>query len=211
LRSSEEQWFHLADDGSDQKFRDQMMEHARRIYGENTSVTNSEGKGYGASYNRSTQLTHKVADILLPLEDDWKVAREFNLDAFAKVLRDGNLSCIRMGYLGYTNTLRGTFRYFDNRHYLELDSDSPEKHILAGGPRLETRDFEKAIGPWPEGLGAGATELSIIGKPAARQGVGWPITDIKPQGDLFLHIGTSKAETGEVGSRSNMQEVAGGS
>ncbi len=206
LRSTEEQWFHLADDGSDQAFRDEMMSLARGVYGANTSVTNSEGHGYGASYNRATQSTHSRADILLPLEDDWEVSREFDLDPFIKILRDGHFNCIRMGYLGYTNTLRGTFRYYERRHFLELDPDSPEKHVFAGGPRLETREFERELGEWPEGIGAGATELDVIGRKAARRGIAWPITDIKPHGDLFLHIGTNKAETGEAGSRSNMME-----
>ena len=207
LQASEDIWFHLADDGSDQEFRDMMMEKARAVYGEHTSVTNSEGRGYGASYNRSSQLTHKLADILLPLEDDWEVAREFDLDPYAKVLREGHFNCIRMGYLGYTDVLRATFRYHDKKHYLELDPDSPEKHVFAGGPRLETVKFERAVGAWPEGIGAGETELSIIGLPAARQGVAWPMTDIKPHGDLFLHMGATKAETGEVGSQSEMQGV----
>ncbi len=206
LRSTEEQWFHLADDGSDQTFRDEMMNLARAVYGENTSVTNSEGRGYGASYNAATQQTHNVADILLPLEDDWEVAREFDLDPFAKVLRDGHFRCIRMGYIGYTDTLRATFKYYDSRHYLALDPDSPEKHVFAGGPRLETREFERDIGEWPEGLSAGHTELEVTDLSAARQGIAWPITDIKPRGDLFLHVGTKQAETGEVGSHSEMME-----
>lgn len=211
LRASEDIWFHLADDGSDQEFRDQMMEQAREVYGDRTSVTNSEGRGYGGSYNRASQSTHSHADILLPLEDDWEVCREFDLDPLAKVLREGHFNCIRMGYLGYTGILRATFRYHDGKHYLELDPDSPEKHVFAGGPRLETRDFERAVGEWPEGLGAGATELAVIGKSAARQGIAWPMSDIKPRGDLFLHIGTNKAETGEIGSQSKMQAVANGS
>lgn len=205
LKATEDFWFHLADDGSDQDFRDEIMVQARLWLGNNTSVSNSEGRGYGASYNRSSQITHGIADILLPLEDDWEISREFDLDPFAKVLRDGRFNCIRMGYIGYTDTLRAEFRYYDGRHYLELDPESPEKHIFAGGPRLETRDFQRTLGEWPEGLSAGATELAVVSKAAARQGIACPISDIKPNGDLFLHIGTNKAETGEVGSQSEMQ------
>lgn len=207
LKATEDIWFHLADDGSDQEFRDEMMEHARLWLGKNTSVSNSEGRGYGASYNRSSQITHGVADILLPLEDDWEVSREFDLDPFAKVLRDGRFNCIRMGYIGYTDTLKAEFRYYDGRHYLELDPKSPEKHVFAGGPRLETRDFQRALGEWPEGLSAGATELIIVSKEVSRQGIAWPVSDIKPEGDLFLHIGTIQSLTGNPGSRSEMQVV----
>ena len=46
LTASEPFWFHLADDGSEQSFRDDMMKLARERYGDNTSVSNSEGEGY---------------------------------------------------------------------------------------------------------------------------------------------------------------------
>ena len=207
LSANEPFWFHLADDGSSQEFRDDIMEIARYRYGDNTSVTNSEGRGYGASYNLATQITHRVGDIILPLEDDWEVVRDFNLDSFAKVLRDSHFNCIRMGYIGYTDTLRGTFRYFDNNHYFEIDPTSPEKHVFAGGPRLETVLFERELGSWPEGLVAGQTELEVIGRKSSREGIAWPISHIKPYGDLFGHIGSLKAETGEIGSATMMQGV----
>jgi hypothetical protein len=207
LEASEELWFHLADDGSSQAFRDELMHHARERYGENTSVTNSEDRGYGASYNRSSQSTHSIADIILPLEDDWEVCREFNLDAFAQVLREGHFNCIRMGYLGYTDTLRSTFRYHHGLHYLELDPDSPEKHVFAGGPRLETREFQRTLGEWPEKLGAGSTELAVISRSASRQKIAWPMS-IAPYGDVFLHIGSLKANDGTPGSKSTMEEVS---
>lgn len=207
LKADEDFWLHIADDGSPQEFRDEIIEKARNIYGKNTSISDSEGRGYGASYNVASQLTHQIGDIILPLEDDWEVVREFNLDVFAKVLRAGHFSCIRMGYIGYTDTLRGTFTYYENHHFLALDEDSPEKHVFAGGPRLETVRFQRSVGLWPEGLNAGQTELEVAGQLNARKGVAWPIGDIKPIGDLFVHIGSLKAETGEVGSKIEMQQV----
>lgn len=206
LEADEEFWLHIADDGSSQEFRDDIMKMARELYG-NTSISNSEGRGYGASYNLATQSVHRIADLILPLEDDWEMCRSFNLDAFAKVLREGHFNCIRMGYIGYTDTLRATFKYYDGYHYLHLDPDSPEKHVFAGGPRLETVEFERSVEPWPEGLGAGHTELEVIGRPEVRQGIAWPIGHILPRGDVFLHIGTHKAVTGEVGSQSQMHQA----
>ncbi len=208
LQVSEDIWFHLADDGSPQNFRDGMMQELRDIYGDHTSVTNSEGNGYGASYNLATQIVHAHADIILPLEDDWQVTREFDLDPFVKVLRDGAFNCIRMGYIGYTSDLLAKFEYHDEKHYLRLSPSSPEKHVFAGGPRLETRDFEKSIGVWPTKISAGQTELEVAGKKAAREGVAWPIDAIHPRGDLFVHIGSNKAGTGEKGSISSMQTVS---
>lgn len=208
LESEDDLWLHVADDGSLQDFRDEIMEMARMAYGEHTSISNSEGHGYGASYNLATQQVHNVADLILPLEDDWEMCQPFDLDAFAKVLRDGHFYCIRMGYIGYTDTLQATFKYYDNYHYLYLDPDSPEKHVFAGGPRLETVEFERNVGPWPEGLSAGHTELEVAGRLEARKGIAWPIGHIQLRGDVFAHIGSLQANSGEVGSQSQMQVVA---
>lgn len=206
LQASEPFWFHLADDGSSQEFRDKIMTYARIAWGDNTSVTNSDRRGYGASYNISSQVVHPQADLILPLEDDWEMLRDFDLDPFARLLRAGVYRCIRMGYIGYTTTLRATFEYYENQHFLRLDPDSQEKHVFAGGPRLETRDFQRAVGAWPEELGAGHTELEVIKNPETRHGVAWPIEAIKPKGDLFQHVGGLKAGDGSPGSYSQMQE-----
>ncbi len=207
LKADEEIWLHVADDGSEQRFRDEMMEEARLIFGDNTSITNSGGNGYGGSYNKASQVVHNISDILLPLEDDWEVVKEFDLSPFANALREGVFNCIRMGYIGYTDKLLGEFVYNNGNHYLRLDPDSPEKHVFTGGPRLETRDFERAIGEWPTDMNAGATELEVCGRKEARKGVAWPIGLIKPSGDLFVHMGTLKAETGVEGSKAVMAEV----
>lgn len=203
----EKMWLHIADDGSSQEFRDQITNEARAIYGDCTSVSNSEGRGYGGNYNLATQFIHQIADVILPLEDDWEVQREFDLAPFVLLLRAGVFNCIRMGYIGYTDKLAAVFRSYDGQHYLELDPNSPEKHIFTGGPRLETAIFERVLGAWPEKLEAGNTELEVASRPEARQGVAWPISSIHPSGDLFVHIGTKKAETGAPGSQSPMQKV----
>lgn len=207
LKADEEIWMHISDDGSEQGFRDEIMAEAREMFGSNTSVTNSESTGYGGSYNKASQVVHGIADVLLPLEDDWEVMREFDLSPFAAVLREGTFNCIRMGYIGYTDTLRGAFEFHHGYHYLRLDSTSPEKHVFTGGPRLETCEFERRVGPWPLNMNAGATELEVCGRPEAREGVAWPIGLILPRGDVFVHIGTLKAETGDAGSKSEMAEV----
>lgn len=195
LQTLEPFWLHIADDGSPQEYRDELLGLARSLYGDNVSITNSERAGYGGNYNLATQFVHQIADIMLPLEDDWELVRELDLDPIARVLREGIFGCVRMGYIGLTEELRARFVLAAGLHWLELDPDSPERHIFAGGPRLETVEWERAVGPWPERMEQGLTEFEVAGWPAARHGVAWPIDLIYPRGDAFVHIGGQKAST----------------
>lgn len=194
LRAGEELWLHVADDGSEERFRAEMIDRAREMFGDHASVTNAEGSGYGESYNLATQIVHGVADLILPVEDDWELVRPLNLRPIAAVLRDGLLGCVRMGYLGFTQELRAKFLSHGGLLWLALDPESPEPHVFAGGPRLETVMWERAVGPWLGGLEPGATEFEVAHRPAARTGVGWPVDLIHPRGDAFVHIGTEQAE-----------------
>lgn len=194
LQASEPLWFHLADDGSSQDYRDELAELARTFAGNNFSMSNSERTGYGGNYNEACQVLHRIADIVLPLEDDWEIIRDFNLDPIAKVLRDGLFGCVRMAYIGYTAEIRATFRWGENLQWLELDPESSEKHIWTGGPRLETVEWQRAVGPWLEGLEQGQTELEVSSRPASRHKVAWPISLIHPRGDVFVHVGSEKAD-----------------
>ena len=193
LRASEEIWLHIADDGSTQDYRDELLALGRSLYGERVSITNSERSGYGGNYNAATQVIHYMADLILPLEDDWQLMRELNLDPIAKVLRDGHFSCVRLGYIGYTGELKATMRWHENLHWLEFDPESSEKHIWTGGPRLETVAFERNLGPWPDHMEQGQTELEVCGREEAKSGIAWPIDLIPARGDAFVHIGTYKA------------------
>ena len=203
LRASEDIWMHIADDGSSQEYRDELLELAHKHYGDNVSITNSERRGYGGNYNVATQTVHQIADLMLPLEDDWELTRPLGFDPAARALRVGAFGCVRMGYIGYTAELRGTLRWHEGLHWLEFDPNSTERHVFAGGPRLETVAFARAIGPWPELMEQGLTEHEIAGRPEAREGVVWPVDLIRPSGDAFAHIGAYKAadvtlETGEA-------------
>lgn len=195
LRASEELWLHVADDGSSQVYRDTLVDLGHKIFDERVSVSNSDGRGYGASWNASTQITHGLTDLVTSVEDDWQLQREFDLDPIADVVRAGVFGCVRMGYIGYTQELRGKFVSHGGLQWLALDPDSPEPHVFAGGPRLCSVEWERFVGPWPEGMAAGETEFAVAHFPNARRGVAWPVDLIYPRGDLFAHVGTLKAET----------------
>ena len=191
LRYSGNILWHIADDGSPEEYR------AALIGTNEVTVSNSQRGGYGPNYNLALQVVHSYADIILPLEDDWELTRELDLDTLVEALQEGKFGCIRMGYIGYTQELRGKFLSAAGQQFLLLDPESPEPHVWAGHPRLETRDWERYVGPWPENpdLDPGTTEFLVAQRKEARQGVVWPIDLIHPRGDLWAHIGTQQART----------------
>lgn len=199
LRASEPLWCHIADDGSSQSYRDDLLSLAHHIWGDHVSISNSERAGYGASFNLATQYTHAAADVIMPIEDDWLLVKALNLDPLAAAVRTNALTqCIRLGYLGFTQPLHGTLVCANeaadgSNVYLALNPDSPERHVLAGHPRIESVEWERAVGPWPEGLDPNQTEWAVCGLPAARTGVAWPLWLQTSGGDYFAHIGAERA------------------
>lgn len=191
---------HIADDGS----VDGHVDRLREIAGGYATVefigaSNAGRRGYGHSFNLMTQVVHLGSDVVLVLEDDWELTRPLDLAPLVETLLAQSLpyggpaiSCIRLGYLGFTQSLRGEFVHTQAGVMVMLDPDSQEPHIFAGHPRLETVAFERAVGPWPEGLAPGATEFTVCHIPEARRGVAWPL-DFGPSAQradsLFVHIG----------------------
>ena len=189
---------HIADDGSSEAHRAALFELAggySRVQG--ISVTNSERRGYGANYNLALQTVHLFADIILPLEDDWRTLRPFSLMPLIEALQEEQFGCVRLGYIGFTQELRGKFVLSAGHRWLLLDPDSAEPHVWSGHPRLETRNWQRRVGPWHEnpGLDPGTTEFLIAQRREAREGVVWPTDLVYPWGDLFAHIGTVQART----------------
>lgn len=195
-------WLHIADDGSSQEYRDNLLALAQSLYGENVSMTNSERAGYGGNYNKALPIVHEIAPLILPLEDDWELSRSLDLAPVIGVLEMGDFNCVRLGRMGWTHELRTRFVWAQDLHWLELDPSSLEYHVFAGGPRLETVEFERVLGPWPEGIPPGETELVVSGRVLSRQKIAWPVSLIKPPGDAFVHIGSTPAsrETADVAS-----------
>lgn len=193
MRSGNPIILHIADDGSDDQdaIIRQANHEASTGYWKRVTMSNTERRGYGASYNEATRWTHSEADILLPLEDDWELLREFHPDQMIAALEesDGEYDCIRLGYIGFTQELRAKFVRLYGQNYLHLLPESPEPHVFSGGPRIETRARQRRVGLWPEGLQAGQTEFAVAHRPAARERVLWPIDLVRPYGDLFGHFG----------------------
>lgn len=185
---------HIADDGTGHDYRMALKELAGgydKVQG--VSVSDSERGGYGKNYNLAMQTVHQFAELVLPLEDDWELLRPLDLDPLALVLDDERVGCVRMGYLGATQSLRGEMLIIQSHLWFLMDWDSAERHIFAGHPRLETVEWERQVGPWPEGLDPNMTEFNVSAFEAARQKVVWPTWLLPTEGNLFVHIGTERS------------------
>lgn len=188
---------HIADDGSPKEHRGRLVSMAEVTLPGRVTVTDAGGRGYGASWNLASQVAHFSAPIVLPLEDDWELTHPLNIDSYVLALMSGQLNSIRLGYLGFTQTLRGALVIVEGKQYLLFDPDSPEPHVNAGHPRLETVDYERAIGPWAEGVNPGATEFDWVIRDAARIGVAWPMDS--PPWNWFAHVGSVQARNDQGG------------
>lgn len=208
--------WHIADDGDDAEYVGTLRDaiHAVTPHAPIT-VTNAEGRGYGASFNLASQVVHAVADYHLPIEDDWVLTRELDTTPIIKMLALGGhqsrdqwqwavpapetfiARSVRLGYLGYQWPVTMHLFKTDEHLWAALDPASPEQHIAAGHPRIETTAYQRDVGPWPEGLNPGMTELGWCQTPAARNGVVWPLTIValtgSISGDLFGHIGAESS------------------
>jgi hypothetical protein len=205
---------HIAHDGSPIEHITELTEIVKMRGLQNPSVTNSERRGYGASYNAATLHTHEF-EYILPLEDDWELVRSLDIDTFISWL-DGSgahgvdegrtFNSIRMGYLGSTQPVHGTVIHGTGGSMLHLDASSYELHVFSGHPRLDTREYQRRIGFWPEGLTPGETEINVAQRKAAREGILWPMdwTTTYP-GDIFRHIGEVKSSS--EGLKTNLVNV----
>lgn len=194
LRTREEIKWCIASDGDSEAYLADLSAVANdKITGTVATITNSQRGGYGKNYNLAMQNAHE-AEYIIPVEDDWDLLKPLDVDAVIRDMQLLDIGCARLGYIGYTQELRGRFAPgVACGQWLILDADSPEPHVFAGHPRVETRDWARSVGPWPEGLLPGETEFTVAKLPAARQRVAWPLDLVKPAGDLFAHIGSVRS------------------
>jgi len=195
IKTKEKIHFHIADDGSGTDYVNELIDYVGD-FGIKATSSNSNRGGYGANYNMATQAIHYDCDLVFVLEDDWELRREFNLDQYCKVIRENKgIDAIRFGYIGYTQELKAKFVSSHGEQFLLLDPDSPEPHIFAGHPRLESVKYQREVGEWPLNVDPGTTEFMVAHIPRSRRGVAWPIDLVHPRGDLFYHIGTIQARS----------------
>lgn len=185
---------HIASDGDGQEYVD-YLRHIAGGYDWIKAVThsNSERGGYGRNWNLATQVVHASCEYILALEDDWELRRPLDAGKLIEQMNKLQLGCVRLGYIGFTQELRCSFASADGQYWLRFDEKSPEPHVFAGHPRIEARWWTQFVGPWPENLQPGETEFAVAHRPESRQKVGWPLSMVRPEGDMFYHIGTVRS------------------
>lgn len=193
LSSSQGLVWHIASDGDSLRYINSLASLAAKNHDVVVTVSNSERGGYGKNYNLAMQTAHQLADYVIPLEDDWELLRPLDLDPLIADIATLGLGCVRLGYLGFTQEVRGSLAAGQSGTWLKLDENSPEPHVFAGHPRIETVKWSRRVGPWPEGLLPGETEFTVSKREQARRDVGWPLDVVHPRGDLFAHIGTKRS------------------
>lgn len=187
---------HIASDGDSEEYINKLR-HIAGGYKEVEGVvaTNSQRGGYGKNYNLATQVYHQHARWALMLEDDWELTKNLYIDPLLEVLDTApTIGCIRLGYAGFTQPLRGTIERWVGQHFLVFDPKSEEPHVFAGHPRVESVAWQREVGGWPEGLQPGMTEFVVATKiEAARRRVAWPIDLVSLGGDLYHHFGSERS------------------
>lgn len=186
---------HIASDGDEPDYINKLVAIARDGLGVSSyTMSNSDRQGYGANYNRATQVVHAHCEYVLALEDDWELLRPFDPYILIQDMEQLEIGCARLGYIGYTQELRGTLKSGEKcGHWLIFDPTSAEPHVFAGHPRIESRAWSRKVGPWPENLLPGDTEFHVAHISDARMGVAWPLSLVKPEGNLYAHIGAERS------------------
>ena len=196
LRGDHDIYVHVASDGDTDEYIAKLhtaaLVNSSQVLFDITHSNSGRG-GYGANYNLATQTVHTVAEYVLVLEDDWELTRELDLDLYIQAMDELGAGCMRLGYLGFTQPLRGELASAVGRIWLRLDPSSAEPHVFSGHPRIESVAWQRSVGPWPEGLEPGQTEFAVAHIAESRHGVVWPMQEVKPYGDLYVHIGAERS------------------
>lgn len=183
---------HIADDGSPGDYVDRLR-YLAGCYDKVASVSHSitERKGYGGNFNRATNIIHDYSDYVLPLEDDWVLTAPLDLNPIIQDMQsDSDIQCIRLAPVGWTFQQLAEFVGVNFRTYLHLLPESTNQYVFSGNPRVESVLFERSVGLWPESLSPGQTEISVMGRTAARTGIYVPMWCLPP----FKTIGDIKSE-----------------
>lgn len=185
----------VSDDGSD-------PEHFEAVTGAilnaGETILWSESKKYrpgtyfcGMGWNKALGIAHQNSDFVLWLEDDWRLATQFPLAPYVKLLQDrDDVGIVTFRILSVNAAVRTVG--FDGRIY--LDYDRTTQYAYSGNPHLRHARYTKHYGWFGEELSPGEIELKFDDKYRLDVNNGpriWRPVDIDPWG-AWHHIGTEK-------------------
>lgn len=187
LEGCERRWY-VADDGSSRKHHSAVM---AALEGEELIGEHNERLGAGASWNRGLDACFHEFEILLYLEDDWELLRQFDISPYIALLQEVNkVGMVRLGYIP-TGLDCHTEGYFGN-HYLRIEKTTP--YQFSGNPALRHRRFHTAYGLYPLNHNPGDTEVvydELVRRNKRGPEIWWPI-DLGGWG-IFQHIGEKQS------------------
>jgi len=175
--------WHIADDGSPNGHIGALTAELP----EGTTVSNSSRAGVAASMNLGAKKCMERADFVLWLEDDWELARPYDLRPAVQMLQErGDVGMVRLGYI--SPGIEGQIITSAGRLWWKLRKGS-DTYVFSGHAALRHRRFIEAYQPYQEGLTPGETELWMCGTFAKKQGPDIVLPMDTGQWGAFGHIG----------------------
>lgn len=172
-------WY-ISDDGSRPEHVEEVMnaidpKHFDSEYGVGG---HSIRASYGAGCNRGLEWAFQRGSLVLMLEDDWRLSREFDIWKYAALLMERpDIGMVRTGYInqGIYATLLG----HNGALYWGLDDTQSRNYssfAFAGHPAIIHSRFFDKCGRYPERWQPGDTELRMCWQVASAYGpkIVWP-------------------------------------
>lgn len=143
-------------------------------------ISTRENSGWGA--NANNLLQHCETSLIYLTEDDWQLCQTLDLRAGAGLLETrADVGMLRYGGTSgdmiyhYRQNEADVSEYVqENIHahdfvpgkltYLVINYDSPTLYVYSGRPQFAKLEWYQALGYFPEGLRAGATEEAMAHK-----------------------------------------------
>lgn len=176
LRYPNWSWY-VSDDGSQSEHLNTIMEAVgsseRPVIG-----WHNQHLSYGSGANLGLEVAFQHGHLVLMLEDDWELNRDFDIWKYCALLMERpDIGMVRMGYLnaGLSATLIG----HQGSLYWALDDTQSRNYssfAFAGHPSIIHQRLFTWCGDYPEKLQPGDTELQMCWKVASQAGpkVVWP-------------------------------------
>lgn len=178
--------WHIADDGSPDGHVAALVNEIA-AHSPPPTVSNSGRRGVAVSMNLGANACLQRADFVLWLEDDWELARPYDLRPAVQMLQErGDVGMVRLGYV--SPGIEGQIITSAGRLWWKLRKGS-DTYVFSGHAALRHRRFIEAYQPYAEGLTPGETELWMCGTFAKKDGPTVALPMDTGQWGAFGHIG----------------------